>query len=355
MTRLRSLRCLLALACFSPAFLLAQTAPAPQPPQPGQPQPGQPAVLPAPQRPAYDPNAVAATVNGVPILEQAVQRGLDNVPVAKIAEVRPGILNFLIDNMLIDQYLTKANLNPTQQEVEGRLTEMKTELGKQKKDFAEMLKALRLSEAELRTHIAADLRLDKYVTSQATDAALRQLFEANKERFDNSAVRARHILVTPPEKDQKAVAAAVAALRTYKQHCETQGTVAVQRLPANADAVTREKTRTQAVEETFALVARERSACDTKARGGDVGWFPRGGYMVEPFARAAYALKPYEMSDVVQSPFGYHLILVTEKKAGEAVKFEQVKDKVQDLFYDRLREQTIAALRPKAQITIAGK
>ena len=48
--------------------------------------------------------------------------------------------------------------------------------------------------------------------------------------------------------------------------------------------------------------------------------------MVEPFAKAAFALKPYEMSEVVKSPFGYHLILTVERKPGREVKFEDMKD-----------------------------
>ena len=52
--------------------------------------------------------------------------------------------------------------------------------------------------------------------------------------------------------------------------------------------------------------------------------------MVEPFARAAFALKPYTMSDVVQTQFGCHLILVTDRKAGQEVKFADVKDEVRE-------------------------
>ena len=47
--------------------------------------------------------------------------------------------------------------------------------------------------------------------------------------------------------------------------------------------------------------------------------------MVEPFAKAAFALKPYEMTDVVATEFGYHLILVTARKQGTPKKFEEVK------------------------------
>jgi parvulin-like peptidyl-prolyl isomerase len=353
MTYLRSFGLL--LACLTPTMLLAQSAPLPATGQPTQPmQPAQPGIRPA-QAPNYDPNAIAATVDGAPIYEKAVQMLLERVLPANRAEVRPDVINFLIDNLLVDQYLIKNGLNPTPQEVDAAINEFKIELAKENKDFATEIKKQGLTEAEVRQHLTSDLRLEKFVTSQATDGALKQLFDGNKEMFDGSGVRARHILVTPPENDPKAVEAAIAALRTYKQHIETQGAAAVARLPGNADAATREKIRIQAIEETFALVARDRSACPTKERGGDLGWFRRAGYMAEPLAKAAFALKPYEMSDVVKSRIGYHLILVTERKPGEDVKFEdpRVKERVKFFFYDRLRENLIGQLRPRARITIA--
>ncbi len=76
--------------------------------------------------------------------------------------------------------------------------------------------------------------------------------------------------------------------------------------------------------------------------------------MVEPFAQAAFALKPYQMSAVVQTHLGYHLILATDRKPGKDVKFEDVKikEEVKEVFFDRLRELMVSRLRPRAQITI---
>ena len=102
--------------------------------------------------------------------------------------------------------------------------------------------------------------------------------------------------------------------------------------------------------QAFSDAAAKESSCPTKAQGGDLGWFPRAGKMVEPFAKAAFALKPYEMSDVVTTAFGQHLILVLAVKAGMPVKFDDAKDVVKDVFCDRLRDELIASLRPSARI-----
>jgi parvulin-like peptidyl-prolyl isomerase len=66
--------------------------------------------------------------------------------------------------------------------------------------------------------------------------------------------------------------------------------------------------------EDFAKLAQEFSTDGSKDKGGDLGWFGHGD-MVPEFEQAAYALKPGEISDVVQSKFGFHIIKLEERKA----------------------------------------
>jgi peptidyl-prolyl cis-trans isomerase C len=295
---------------------------------------------------------VAATVNGQPVLEEVVQRGLEAVPPARRAEVRGERLNILIDDLLLEQYLQQLMVSVDAKEIEKRVEEIRAELKKRKQDFDKMLKEWKVTEEELRQHIVFEVRWEKFIDSRANDKILQELFTDNREVFDGTQVHARHILLTPASGDAKAHEQAQAQLAAFKKEIEAQVAEGIKKVPADADALAREKARASLIDEAFAARAKEKSVCPSKANGGDVGWFQRAGFMVEPFSKAAFALKPYQMSDVVKTPFGYHLILTIERKPGREVKFEEVKDMVKEYYAGLLREQLAAQIRQKSKIEI---
>ncbi len=307
---------------------------------------------PAPTPPAaVVPTGVAATVNGQPIPEVAVQRGLKRVPPDKQAEARVEIVKYLIDNTLVDQYVAQQKITVDAKEVEAKLKQVEEEMKKQGTSLDKMMKTLMLTEAELRNQIANQLRWEKFAAGRISDQAVKDFFEHNKAMFDGSMVHARHILLSPTPTDAKAVADAKAHLIALKKQVEDAAAQGVAKLPAQTDNLEREKIRRKIIDDTFAALARKESACPSRSNGGDLDWFPFAS-MVEPFARAAFALKPYQMSDVVSTQFGYHLILVIDRREGKEPKFEAVKDDVREVCSDQLREALCAKLRPTAQIVI---
>ncbi len=310
-------------------------------------------ALTAAPSPAQAP--AAATVNGQAIPDAAVERGLRRVPADRAAEARAAILDQLVDNALVEQYLGQLKVAVEKKDVDARAEQIRAEIVKGGQTVEKVLKELMLTEAELRAQVEADLRWEQFVARQGTEPELRKFFDGNRETFDGSQVRARHILLTPASGDAKAVEQAKAQLEAIKKQVEDAAAAAVAKAPTGADPLAREKARVEALEQTFAELARAHSACPTKKAGGDVDWFPRSGGMVEPFARAAFALKPYQTSDVVRTQFGLHLILATDRKPGKDVKFEDVKGEVKEVYGERLREAVVAYMRPKAAIVINPK
>jgi hypothetical protein len=311
-----------------------------------------PPPAPPPSTPLQIPTGNAATVNGQPISEKAVFRALRRVPADKRAEARQEIINYLADNVLLDQEMVRQKISVDKKEIDAKLELTRAEIKKDGKEFDKVLKDLCLTEDEIRAQIEADLRWDKYCTRLATPRVIRELFDANQAMFNGSMVRARHILLTPSAATPQAAEQARVKLALIRKQIEDRVTQGMARLDPKLDKLKREEARIKLLDQAFADFATKESACPSKAQGGELGWFPRAGKMVEPFAKAAFELKPYQMSDIVTTTFGQHLILVEEVKPGKEVKFEDARDVVKDVFCDRTRDELLARLRPKAKIVI---
>jgi peptidyl-prolyl cis-trans isomerase C len=297
---------------------------------------------------------VAARVNGQPIAEASVRRGLKPLPASRQLEARAEIIDYLVANVLIDQYLLQSNVEVSAADVSGRLNQLRDEMKKSGKVFEKALEEMGLTEDELKREITADLRWEKYSEAQATEPILKDIFAKNLDMFDGTRVRARHILL---KKESGPTPGLEAKLRQIRKQIEDDAAREKPKLEAITDAPAREQARRQLLEDAFAATARKESACPSKDEGGDLGWFPRAGAMVEPFAKAAFGLKAGEMSDIVQTSFGCHLILVTDRRPGGDTKFEDVKEIVKDVYCEKLREYLTGQLKPRAQIVItpAGK
>ena len=125
-----------------------------------------------------------------------------------------------------------------------------------------------------------------------TNDDVKKYYEEHKDRFtEPEKVQARHILIRP-DKNMKDKEAAKKAARKLAESL-------LEKIRGGAN---------------FATLAKRYSADPGSARkGGDLGWFPRG-VMMKPFEDAAFALKTGEISDIVETPFGYHIIKLEDRK-----------------------------------------
>ena len=127
-----------------------------------------------------------------------------------------------------------------------------------------------------------------FKTIKVTEADCQVFYDKNPEKFQEATIRAAHILVETQEKANELLVA----------------------IRDGAD---------------FSQLASENSSCPSKEQGGDLGEFGRG-QMVPEFEEAAFALKVGEVSAVVKTQFGYHLIKLLDKK--EAIPFSEVKEQI---------------------------
>jgi hypothetical protein len=99
----------------------------------------------------------------------------------------------------------------------------------------------------------------------------------------------------------------------------------------------------------FSVLARKYSDCPSKEKGGDLGYFGPG-RMVRPFEETAFSLKKGDISSLVKTRFGWHIILVTDTR--KAKTFEQAREQVMSGYIQQLKNRHMDELIEKAEITI---
>jgi len=180
-----------------------------------------------------------------------------------------------------------------------------------------------------------------------SDADLEAYYKQHVAQFQVPEQASIEYLVLDLEAAKKNIAVNEADLRTYyEQNSARFGTKEERRAshilitaPPGAPAAEREKARAKAQQllaevkktpSSFADLARKNSQDPGSAeKGGDLDFVTRGA-MVKPFEDAMFALKKGEVSDVVETEFGYHIIQLNDIKPGAVPPFEQVRAKIED-------------------------
>lgn len=285
----------------------------------------------------------AASVNGsvitiaeldreVGLFEQRMAREGRQLPPQHMEEVRAQVLENMINMELLSQESEKQKITVDASAVEDQLERFRQRSGSPEK-FQAALAQMGVTESSLKTRIRENLAVRELIsrevepTVSVSEAEVRMVYEQNLAAFRQpEKVRARHILVkvesdTDPEKAREKIE----AVR--------------KRLVAGED---------------FAEVAKETSEGPSGAKGGDLGFFTRP-QMVKPFSDAAFSLKTGEISPIVETEYGYHVLQVTDRQPEKVLAFEEVEDKLSGLVrQEKIKAGTkkyIDELRSSADIT----
>jgi peptidyl-prolyl cis-trans isomerase D len=175
-----------------------------------------------------------------------------------------------------------------------------------------------------------------------TDAELEQFYQANQSLFRGVEQASIEYLVLDAEAVSKTIAVNEADLKTYYEQNIQRLSAAEERrashilinAPKAAPAAEREAAKAKAAAllaavrkspDTFADVARKNSQdTGSAAKGGDLEFFSRGS-MVKPFEDAVFALKKGDISDLVETDFGFHIIRVTDIKMPKQRSFDEMR------------------------------
>ena len=278
----------------------------------------------------------AATVNGTVITMEDIEREMSIVQSrisakgkrlsdVQVSDMRSKVLENLIDRELLYQESQKKKIKVQEAEVNERLGGLKKRFP-DKEQYEKMLSRMKLSEGALNAKVKKEIAIQKFIEEQfvkgivVPDSEIRAYYDTHTDTFRQpSRVKASHILLkVDTEADKSSRADVQKKLENIRKRLEKG--------------------------EDFASLAREFSECPSKDKGGDLGFFKRG-QMVKPFEDAAFALNPGEMSDIVKTRFGYHLIKVTDKKPEKNLPYADVKENLgKYLEQMKVRDKVIAYL-----------
>jgi peptidyl-prolyl cis-trans isomerase C len=266
-------------------------------------------------------------------------------------QFRPRLLSTLVDYQLLNELAKENGLSVTDEEVAARLErEVQDTIllrGITRDELDQQVRSqMGLSLDEAMVDRKADpfyrdmvvhtkLLQQKYPEDTAvTDEEIQQAYDAMKARFSKpEEVRASHILVNTTQ------------LETDDEKDEAREKLVALLAKVNEGG-------------DFGELAKEHSDCPSGERSqGDLGFFPRTGKMVEPFAEAAFNLEVGQVSDIVETQFGYHIIKVTDRRAARTTTLEEAKqamfDQVLSQKLAKVRTQLLTELKDKGAIEYA--
>ena len=316
---------------------------------PAQAAPAAPGASPSATAVAFDPAtlpAVVARVDGrdVPrreLLERAEamriqMRQMGGPAPPETEEFYREMLDHVVGAHLLHAEAQRRGLAPKPEQVATQLQALRARFPSEEV-YRQQLAAQGMTEEEVREDLVRNLAIQALVAADAgepgpDEAEERRFYEENRERMKRPAqVRVRHILIgaggdATPEQREAA----------RKEAESLRG-----RVVAGED---------------FAKLAGEASDDpSSRAQGGLLPWFGPGD-MVPPFEKAAFALEPGATSEVVESPFGFHVIRLEERRAESAVPLEEARPQIRQLLArrhsrDALRAK-VEALRKQAKVEV---
>ena len=274
--------------------------------------------------------AVLARVNGEPIekweFDNAVKRvearAGSAVPAEKRDEVLRGVLDQLVAYHLLAQESKARKIEVTDKDIDAQLAQIRT--GFPTEDaYKQSIAAQGLTMDQLRAQARTGLQVQKVIDAEVTskvsvqDDEIAAFYEQNLDRIkQGESVHASHILIGVPQD----------ATPAQKADAQKKAQGVLKQVRGGGD---------------FAKIAKEQSQDPGSApAGGDLGFFPKG-QMTPAFEDAAFKLKIGAVSGLVETPFGFHIIKVLERKPARTPALTEVSGQIKDFLTAQQREKML--------------
>jgi len=304
-------------------------------------------VMPALAEKTQPSKGKVAVVNGSAISRVSFDREMSGIrqrfssmgkPVSasQLPELEKRVLDNLINIELLYQQSQKVGTRVEEAEVSAQFETLKKRFSTEA-EFKDAIKKMKLTEAVMKSQIRRGIAIQRFLDKktlgkvEVTEEEIKAYYDSHTNLFKKpEQVRASHILIKiEPGANEKDKAKARKKIEKIRQ-----------RLVKGED---------------FGALAKEFSQCPSSAKGGDLNYFGRR-QMAKPFEDAAFALKVGELSDVVETRFGYHLIKLTDKKPASTHSYKDMKDRIRkNLMREKIRVEVsnyVQELKKTANVEI---
>lgn len=298
------------------------------------------------QRVAFADSNVMAIINNEKIFKQDVevaaeqivqQTGLANKVDYTDSLVEKQALDLLVTKILLKQEIKNYTIEIAQAEIDHAIEQFKRNFASDT-EYEEKLKKEGLTIEQFRQNIKTELQINKLLeieikneSIQITKEEANNFYLKNSDKFlTHEKVHARHILIRL-DKD---------ASQANKTKARKKAESVLRKLKNGSD---------------FSELAQKYSEGPSASKGGDLGYFSKGD-MVKTFEDKVFSMKPGEISDVVETQLGFHIIKLEDYKGAGKKSFEEVEEDIKAYLKvkkaNEMFEDYIEKLKLKAHIQV---
>jgi len=259
-----------------------------------------------------------------------------SIPTPKGGITAESVLQIMVDEKVISFHAKQSAISIKESEVDKAVENIKASNGFSDKKLEKALERQGLTLSKYRENLKKQMLIRRVTNFEVSGVSVskeevKDYYNQNIAKFmSEEKIRVSHIVITLAKGSGSMLTSiAEEKIRSIKKEIDS-----------GAD---------------FAQLAREYSDDSTAKQGGDLGWFKRG-KMLPDMEAVAFSLKPGEIGGPIRTPFGLHLIKVTERVEAKPITFDKVADKIRSKLYNkryqRKRTTWIKRLRDQAYIEV---
>ncbi len=271
--------------------------------------------------------------------------------------IKSRVIDEMIVRALIEEEIAKRKITVSDKELAAENKKIIDSIGSSDK-YKELLAQSGVSEKEFLSDLKNQLRymklIDQLSPTTVTDGDIEKFYKSNPNEFKYpDKVRASHILISANQEEMKALYRSEKDTR-YKSEDELNAKLK-QDLAAKHKLAQEVLAEVKKNPKNFEKIAREKSEDIASAKqGGDLGEFAYN-EKVEAFSKAAFAMKPNTISELVETPYGYHIIIVKDRIKAGTMPLSKVKNEIRNYLTMQKKGEVISkfieGIKKTAKIT----